>query len=61
MAVLLAKPIDLLVVGSREGTPEGRLELSASVEYAIETATTPVIAVPRGAAVDFAAHAVAAV
>ena len=53
--------VDLLVVGSREGTPEGRLELSAVAEYAIETSTAPVVAVPRGAPVDFAARAVAAV
>jgi len=46
--------VDLLVVGSREGTPQGRVELSASVDYAIETAKTPVLAVPRGTAVPFA-------
>ncbi len=45
--------VDLLVVGSREGTPEGRVELTASAEYAIETATAPVIAVPRGVPVEF--------
>jgi nucleotide-binding universal stress UspA family protein len=53
--------VDLLVVGSREGTPAGRLELSAVAEYVIETATAPVLAVPRGAPVDFATEAVAAV
>jgi nucleotide-binding universal stress UspA family protein len=45
---------DLLVVGSRDGAPEGRLELGATAEYAIATGSTPVLAVPRGAAVAFA-------
>jgi nucleotide-binding universal stress UspA family protein len=49
--------VDLLVVGSREGTPEGRVELSASAEYEIATATSPVLVVPRGSAVQFAAPA----
>lgn len=40
-------PVDLLVVGSRSGAPRGRLELSAAAEYAIETAYSPVLAVPR--------------
>jgi nucleotide-binding universal stress UspA family protein len=40
-------PVELLVVGSRAGTPPGRLELSAAAEYAIEAAYSPVIAVPR--------------
>src|SRR5438034_360771 len=48
------EPADLLVVGSREGAPEGRVELSATASYAVETATTPVIAVPRGKPVPFA-------
>jgi nucleotide-binding universal stress UspA family protein len=48
---------DLLVVGSREGTPEGRVELSASAEYAIATATSPVLVVPRGKPVRFASPA----
>ena len=49
-----AGQVDLLVIGSREGTPRGRLELSAAAEYAIETSTSPVLAVPRGAPVLFA-------
>ena len=48
---------DLLVVGSREGTPEGRVELTASAEYGIATATSPVLVVPRGTPVRFAAPA----
>jgi nucleotide-binding universal stress UspA family protein len=46
--------VDLLVVGSRDGAPQGRLQLSAAAEYAIETATCPVLAVPRGVPVPFA-------
>jgi nucleotide-binding universal stress UspA family protein len=51
------EPVDLLVIGSREGTPTGRVELSATAGYALETATAPVLAVPRGVAVEFAAPA----
>jgi nucleotide-binding universal stress UspA family protein len=50
-----AVEVDLLVVGSRDGTSDGRVELSATAEYIVETATAPVIAVPRGVAVEFAA------
>jgi nucleotide-binding universal stress UspA family protein len=50
-------PVDLLVIGSREGAPTGRLELSAAAEYVIETALSPVLAVPRGAPVRFDAQA----
>lgn len=53
--------VDLLVIGSRAGTPNGRVELSATASYAIDTATSPVLVVPRGKAVLFAepAHATA--
>ncbi len=51
-------PVDLLVVGSRDGAPQGTVQLSATAEYAIETASSPVLAVPRGQVVSFgAAHA----
>jgi nucleotide-binding universal stress UspA family protein len=56
-----AEDVDLLVIGSREGTPAGRLELSAVAEYALETSAVPVLAVPRGVAVEFAARAGATV
>jgi nucleotide-binding universal stress UspA family protein len=46
-------PVDLLVVGSREGAPSGRVELSAAAEYVIETALSPVLVVPRNAPVRF--------
>ncbi len=39
--------VDLLVVGSRSGSPAGTLQLSATAEYAIETASSPVLALPR--------------
>jgi nucleotide-binding universal stress UspA family protein len=44
---------DLLVVGSSPASPKGHVNLSARAGYAIETANTPVIAVPRGAAIKF--------
>jgi nucleotide-binding universal stress UspA family protein len=40
-------PVDLLVVGSRSSSPAGVLQLSATAEYAIETASSPVLALPR--------------
>jgi nucleotide-binding universal stress UspA family protein len=49
-------PVDLLVIGSREGAPPGRVELSAAAEYVIETALSPVLVVPRSAPVRFDAH-----
>jgi nucleotide-binding universal stress UspA family protein len=39
--------VDLLVVGSRSGAATGSLQLSATAEYAIETASSPVLALPR--------------
>jgi nucleotide-binding universal stress UspA family protein len=53
--------LDLLVVGSRAGTQTGRLELSASAEYEIETAGSPVLAVPHGVAIKFPVPATAGV
>ena len=46
-------PVDLLVVGSRPESPQGRVTLSASSDYAVEAATFPVIVVPRGVTVSF--------
>jgi nucleotide-binding universal stress UspA family protein len=45
--------VDLLVVGSSPASPKGHVNLSARAGYAIETANTPVVAVPRGVAVRF--------
>lgn len=44
---------DLLVVGSRPEAEEGRVSLSAASENLIETATSPVLVVPRGRALVF--------
>jgi nucleotide-binding universal stress UspA family protein len=46
--------IDLLVVGSRPESPAGKVTLSAASDYAVETASFPVLVVPRGGAVSFA-------
>jgi nucleotide-binding universal stress UspA family protein len=48
-------PIDLLVVGSRPESPQGKVTLSAASDYAVESATSPVLVVPRGVALDFRA------
>jgi len=47
--------VDLLVVGSRPESVPGRVTLSAASDYAVEAATFPVIVVPRGTAISFAA------
>jgi nucleotide-binding universal stress UspA family protein len=47
--------VDLLVVGSRTEAPHGRVMITAQAEYAIETATSPVLIVPRGVPVRFEA------
>lgn len=52
-------PVDLLVVGSRDGAPEGAVQLSATADYAIETASSPVLAIPRGKVVSFGSAPVA--
>jgi nucleotide-binding universal stress UspA family protein len=45
---------DLLVVGSRPESPQGKVTLSAASDYAVETATCPVLVVPRGVTLNFA-------
>ncbi len=49
------QPVDLLVVGSRPESPQGHVTLSAASDYAVEAATYPVIVIPRGVTVQFAA------
>jgi nucleotide-binding universal stress UspA family protein len=44
---------DLLVVGSSAGAHDGRVLLSASAEYEIETSGVPVLVLPRGVSVEF--------
>jgi nucleotide-binding universal stress UspA family protein len=46
-------PLDLLVVGSRPESPAGKVTLSAASDYAVETATQPVLVVPRARALSF--------
>jgi nucleotide-binding universal stress UspA family protein len=53
-------PVDLLVVGSRPESPQGKVTLSASSDYAVEAAAFPVIVVPRGVTVRFDSAAPAA-
>jgi nucleotide-binding universal stress UspA family protein len=50
---------DLLVLGASEGGRPGRVTLSASAGYELETATVPVLAVPRDKPVRFVARAYA--
>lgn len=50
---------DLLVLGSTSGGQAGRVTLSASVSYELETATVPVLAVPQGKPVPFTARTLA--
>ena len=44
---------DLIVVGSKPGTVNGRVTISAAAEYLIELAGCPVLVLPRGEAVGF--------
>ncbi|HEY8809949.1 MAG TPA: universal stress protein [Solirubrobacterales bacterium] len=50
-------PVDLLVVGSRPESPQGKVTISASSDYAVEAATYPVLVVSRGVAIRFEAAA----
>jgi nucleotide-binding universal stress UspA family protein len=50
---------DMLVLGSTAGGQPGRVTLSASAGYELETATVPVVAVPVGKAVRFGTRAYA--
>ncbi len=50
----------LIVVGSRPEAEEGRVSLSAASENLIENAGCPVLVVPRGKALAFDGHVVAA-
>ena len=52
--------LGLVVVGSRPEAEEGRVSLSAASENLIENAGCPVLVVPRGKALAFDGHVVAA-
>ncbi len=47
-------PVDLLVIGSRPESPQGKVTLSAASDYVVETATCPVLVTRRGVAINFA-------
>jgi nucleotide-binding universal stress UspA family protein len=49
------RQVDLLVVGSRIEAPEGRVMITAHAQNELENATCPVLVVPRGVAIEFAA------
>jgi nucleotide-binding universal stress UspA family protein len=53
VAEFKGSPVDFLVVGSRPESPQGKVTLSASSDYAVEAATYPVLVVPRGVAIRF--------
>ncbi|HVU78222.1 MAG TPA: hypothetical protein VHC67_11605 [Gaiellaceae bacterium] len=44
--------VDLMVVGSKPGTVNGRVRISAAAEYLIELARCPILVLPRGVAVE---------
>jgi len=49
--------VDMLVVGSRPESPVGKVTLSAAADYAVETATHPVLVVARETPISFAPQA----
>jgi nucleotide-binding universal stress UspA family protein len=57
VAEAASRDVQLLVVGSKPGTVQGRVRISAAAEYLIELAGCPVIVLPRGVAVLFGAGA----
>jgi nucleotide-binding universal stress UspA family protein len=44
--------VDLMIVGSKPGTVNGRVRISAAAEYLIELSRCPVLVLPRGVAVE---------
>ncbi|HUB76380.1 MAG TPA: universal stress protein [Solirubrobacteraceae bacterium] len=50
LALPTQENVDLLVVGSRPGAPEGRVGLSAAAEYLVETTNASVLVLARGVA-----------
>ncbi len=47
------RQVDLLVVGSRPEAPDGRLMITSHAQNVIESATCPVLVVPRGVTLRF--------
>jgi nucleotide-binding universal stress UspA family protein len=58
--VAAGRDASLIVVGSRPEAEDGRVSLSAASENLIENAACPVLVVPRGKALEFDGHVVAA-
>jgi nucleotide-binding universal stress UspA family protein len=52
LALPSQEDLDLLVIGSRPGTTEGRVSVTAAAEYVVETATASVLILARGVAFD---------
>lgn len=48
-------PVDLLVIGSRPGTPSHRVRISSASEYLLETAQASVLVLARDVALKFGA------
>lgn len=48
-----SRDVDLVVVGSKPGTVNGRITISSAAEYLIELARCPVLVLPRGVPVAF--------
>jgi nucleotide-binding universal stress UspA family protein len=44
--------VDLLIVGSRPGTPAGQVSVTAANEYVVETTTSSVLIIARGVVFD---------
>ncbi len=44
---------DFVIVGSRPGTVDGRVTISAAAEYVVELSRCPVIVLPRGRELEF--------
>ncbi|MBV9193247.1 MAG: universal stress protein [Solirubrobacterales bacterium] len=51
------RQVDLLVVGSRAEAPHGRVMISSQAQRAIDEAVCPVLVIPHGVSIRFAAHA----
>jgi nucleotide-binding universal stress UspA family protein len=57
-AIVAARADDgpaLLVIGSKLGTPDGRVNVSAAAQYAIELVRCPVLVIPRATPIAFGA------
>jgi len=50
LAERAGRDADLLVLGSKPGTVNGRIRISAAAEYLLELAECPVLVLPRGVA-----------